>query len=184
MSTQDLEEQIEKRRNKTLQEENNRVHEILTEIMELADRHGRISFDESGYLASDIWNIIRPKNNKKKKEPETVPVSTDTGWDESLRGPKMSDTTGRTIYKYQMPILEEFTLDLPEGAEIIRTATENGMLWLWAIVNTNATNETRKFRAFKTGGQMPDGIDLTYIGFCPIYVQMELGLYIFEVDQK
>lgn len=101
-------------------------------------------------------------------------------WDEKLRGPRMSNTTGLTIFKYQMPVLEEFTMDLPAGAQIIRVQDQDGMFWLWAIVNTEAPNEVRKFRAFKTGAPIPDGLTLQYIGFCAIFVQMELGLYIFE----
>lgn len=101
-------------------------------------------------------------------------------WDEKTRGAKMSTATGRVIYKYQMPVLEQFEMTLPQGAEIIRIEDQGGMFWLWAVVNTNALNETRRFRAFKTGAKIPDGLNLQYIGFCAVFVQMELGLYIFE----
>lgn len=102
------------------------------------------------------------------------------GWDEATRGPRMSDVSGLTIFKYQMPVLEEFTLDLPENALILRVDDIDGMFWMWAMVNTNAPVETRTFRAFKTGAAMPSDRFLRYIGFCRIFVQMELGLYIFE----
>lgn len=102
-------------------------------------------------------------------------------WDEVTRGPRMSDATGRVIFKYQMPVLEEFTMELPEGAQILRVEDQGGMFWMWAMVNTEAATETRCFRAFKTGAKIPDNLNLTYIGFCAIFVQMELGLYIFEV---
>lgn len=102
-------------------------------------------------------------------------------WDETLRGPRMSDATGKVIFKYQMPVLESFTMELPAGAEIIRMQDQGGMFWLWAIVDTEAPMEEREFMAFKTGAAMPRDINLTYIGFCAVFVQMELGLYIFEV---
>lgn len=101
-------------------------------------------------------------------------------WNEQLRGPRMSEATGRVIFKYQMPVLEQFEMELPAGAEIIRVQDMDGMFWMWAMVNTNAPMEKRYFRAFKTGAKIPDGIELKYIGFCAIFVQMELGLYIFE----
>ena len=41
-------------------------------------------------------------------------------WDERARGPRMSKTTGKTIWKYQMPVAEKFVMALPEGAEVIR----------------------------------------------------------------
>ena len=102
-------------------------------------------------------------------------------WDEKTRGPKMSKDCGRIIFKYQMPVLEDFEMELPEGAEIIRMEDQGGMFWLWAIVNTDAPNEKRVFKAFKTGAKIPSDMDLKYIGFCAVFVQMELGLYIFEV---
>jgi hypothetical protein len=112
---------------------------------------------------------------------EAKPVLPVKGWDDSLRGPRMSEVTGNTIFKYQMPVLESFTMELPAYAQIIRVADEGGMFWMWAVVNTEHRTEKRQFRAFKTGGQMPDDIsNLRYIGFCAVFVQMELGLYIFE----
>jgi len=100
-------------------------------------------------------------------------------WDEALRGKKMSDATGRVIFKYQMPVLERFTMRLPRGAEIIRMADQGGMFWLWAVVDTGVPDEDRNFVAVKCGANVPDG-NLRYIGFCAIFVQQELGLYIFE----
>lgn len=101
-------------------------------------------------------------------------------WDEKLRGLKMSDVSGKTIFKYQMPVLEKFEMELPIDAEILRVQDMDGMFWLWAVVNTNSDTEIRKFRAFKTGAPIPEDLNLDYIGFCAIHVQMELGLYIFE----
>jgi hypothetical protein len=101
-------------------------------------------------------------------------------WDEKVRGPRMSENTGRVIWKYQMPVLEQFTMKLPKGAQIIRVDDQGGMFWLWALVDTNAELETRRFRAIKCGAKAPDGVALKYIGFCKIFIQQELGLYIFE----
>ena len=101
-------------------------------------------------------------------------------WDGKLRGEKMSNVSGRTIFKYQMPVLERFEMQLPKGAEIIRIADQDGMFWLWAVVRTDVPDETRRFRAYKCGGKMPDDLNLRYVGFCAVFVQQELGLYIFE----
>ncbi|MGK2908551.1 MAG: DUF7352 domain-containing protein [Sphingobium sp.] len=111
----------------------------------------------------------------------TTPEPPDTSWDIATRGPRMSEATGKVIFKYQMPVLEEFSMQLPADAQIIRMEDQGGMFWLWAVVNTDAPLEVRNFRAFKTGAAMPTDLDLRYIGFCAVYVQMELGLYIFEV---
>lgn len=105
-------------------------------------------------------------------------------WDEKVRGPKMSEDTGKIIFKYQMPVLERFEMELPKGAEIIRMEDQGGMFWLWAVVDTNAPLEKRKFHAYKTGAAMDPHANLTYVGFCAVHVQMELGLYIFEEKPK
>lgn len=103
-------------------------------------------------------------------------------FDESTRGPMMSGTTGNRIWKYQMPVSEVFDMKLPKGAQIIRMAGENGMLWLWAVVDTQAEDEVRHFKAFKAGGTMPDDLSgHEFVGMAHIYIQAELMLYIFEV---
>lgn len=112
---------------------------------------------------------------------ETVPMKIQSDqWDEKLRGQKMSSSTGKAIYKYQMPVQEHFEMLLPKDAEILRMTDEKGMFWLWAIVNTDTSDEIRKFHAFKCGGKIPDELKLKYIGCCAIYIQAELMLYIFE----
>ena len=104
-------------------------------------------------------------------------------WDEKTRGPKMSEATGHVIFKYQMPVQESITMKLPADAEIIRMAAEGGMFWLWAVVDTTADDEERQFHSVKCGGAMPkieDDKDLVFRGMCPIFIQQELMLYIFE----
>ncbi len=106
-----------------------------------------------------------------------------TDWNEALRGPEMSATTGRTIYKYQIPVKEEFTLSLPKGAKVLRVEDQDGLFWMWALIDTNADLEERHFCSVKTGGTVPYG-PLEYLGFCKIFIQQELGLYIFEKKFK
>lgn len=101
-------------------------------------------------------------------------------WDEATRGKKMSEATGKVVFKYQMPVLERFTMRLPRGAQIIRMADQGGMFWLWAVVDTRLPDEERQFYAVKCGANVPEIPDPYYHGFCAIHVQQELGLYIFE----
>lgn len=112
-------------------------------------------------------------------ETETKDVQSDQ-WDEATRGKKMSNSAGRVIFKYQMPVLERFTMRLPKGAEIIRMADQGGMFWLWAVVDTRLPDEDRHFVAVKCGANVPEIPGLIYRGFCAVFVQQELGLYIFE----
>lgn len=102
-------------------------------------------------------------------------------WNEEERGPKQAivETPMKTIWKYQIPVLEIFDVELPKGAEIVRFANEGGKLWLWAVVEPDAPLEPITLRAFKTGAEMPTGISLRYLGCAAIYIQQELMLYYF-----
>lgn len=104
-------------------------------------------------------------------------------WDEGQRGPKMAlvKNPTRTIWKYQIPVLEDFTIDLPKGAEIIRFANEGGLLWLWAIVEPEAEIKPRRLLAFKTGAEMPSR-PMKFLGYAAIVIQAELMLYYFEPE--
>lgn len=131
----------------------------------------------------DFWNVIDDDGDPGKAlfaMFEPVPEEPQADQWTADRGPKMADPKGKAIFKYQMPVLEQFEMKLPQGALIIRMEDQGGMFWLWAVVDTRAPDETRKFRAFKTGASIPDNFDGKYIGFCKIHVQQELGLYIFE----
>lgn len=110
---------------------------------------------------------------------ETAP-SFDPLWDERARGPRMASPQGLTIYKYQLPALEEFIMRLPRGATPIRVADQGGMIWMWCVVDVREPLEERKFRSFKTGASIPDGLNLRYIGWGAFYIQMEIALYYFE----
>ena len=89
----------------------------------------------------------------------------------------------KRVFKYQLPILEEVELRLPIGAEVIRIDDLGGMIWLWAIIDDELKDETRKFYLYKTGGEMKD-IPLKYLGCGAVFIQMELMLYVFEEDQS
>lgn len=99
------------------------------------------------------------------------------------RGEEMAlelDKKGLRIYKYPIPIIEEFSIILPKGAEIIRLDFIEGHAWLWAKIDQRVEDEKRYFRAFKTGALIPDNLDIKYIGMYPIFIQVELMLYVYE----
>ena len=105
----------------------------------------------------------------------------DSGWVDSERGEKQAliEKPSKTIWKYQIPVLEVFEVNLPTGAEIIRFDNEGGKLWLWAVVEPDAPIEPLTLRAFKTGAEMPADKDLEYLGCAAIFIQAELMLYYF-----
>ncbi len=86
------------------------------------------------------------------------------------------------IHKFLLPFKEVATIEMPVGAKVLRVDDVDGLIYAWAIVDTEAEFEKRTFYLFKTGAQMPGDI-LTayrYLGCGGIFVQMELMMYIFE----
>lgn len=131
------------------------------------------------------WDMLVEHFSKPSEQAEASRMDEDTSaapsWDEGTRGPQMSSVSGRTIYKYQMPVKEEFELVLPVGAQIIRVDSIDGIFWMWAVIDNRKSDfKKRSFRAFKTGAAIPTDNELNYIGFCTLHIQQQLGLYIFE----
>lgn len=87
----------------------------------------------------------------------------------------------KIVGKFQLPIKECFSLEMPQGAEVVRVEGLDGHIWMWAVIDTEAPTENRQFMSFKTGGEMPPDTELKYIGCGAVYVQQELMLYYFEV---
>ena len=87
-----------------------------------------------------------------------------------------------TIFKYQIPVQEKFTLNLPDGANIIRVEDVDGMFFMWAMVDTEKEPTKRYFECYKPG--MPivtEPSKLKFLGTCKLFIMQELCLYVFEV---
>ena len=85
------------------------------------------------------------------------------------------------IFKYPIPVLEKFSLNLAKDARILRVDTVEGQFWLWVIVNPDVPTEKRYFECYKTGMPIETDInELKYIGFYTLYIMQELCLYMFE----
>lgn len=113
----------------------------------------------------------------KPEQAETM----DSGWTAD-RGEKQAliSTPIQTIWKYQIPVLEKFSLTLPENSKVLRVANEGGKLWMWINVHPHADVKEYKFLAFKTGADMGALRNAEYIGCAPIFIQAELMLYYFR----
>lgn len=77
----------------------------------------------------------------------------------------------KKIYKYYIPIADEFELELPERAKILTFQAQNDAGCIWAIIDTDViTIEKVKFRMFGTGHSIREEIDeLEYIGTIQIF---------------
>ena len=75
----------------------------------------------------------------------------------------------KKIYKYQIPFGDESTVQMPKGASILKVGIQSRRvpdpavmsiiypnICAWAIVDTEAELEERKFRIVGTGHPLPD----------------------------
>lgn len=62
----------------------------------------------------------------------------------------------KTIWKFGLGIHDYQEVTMPVGAQILTVQCQDGRPYLWALVDPDATRETRHFRIFGSGFDMPD----------------------------
>lgn len=69
----------------------------------------------------------------------------------------------KTIFKYHVPIEDEFTIKMPAHAQILCVQTQGDQGKIWALVNPEFAQEERNFRLLGTGHPFDDE-KLQYVG--------------------
>lgn len=82
----------------------------------------------------------------------------------------------KRIFKYQLLIIDEHEVEMPEGAEILCVQVQNDQPAIWAIVDDEKPMKNRVFRIVGTGRSI-DFDTQNYIGT----VQLLDGNLIFHV---
>lgn len=68
------------------------------------------------------------------------------------------------IWKFPIENTDNIELEMPRGSKILSLKTQQGVPFIWAAVDTNNEIETRKFRIFGTGHEIPQGThNLEYV---------------------
>lgn len=62
-----------------------------------------------------------------------------------------------TIYKYPFSTDDHFTIDMPEGAEILSLQMQGAIPTIWALVDRDARKITRFFAVYGTGHPIETG---------------------------
>lgn len=68
----------------------------------------------------------------------------------------------RIIYKYVLEVTDYQAIELPKGTKILDFQQQNGLICMWALVDTDKPKELRRFWIIGTGHPVPDGWDLSY----------------------
>jgi hypothetical protein len=86
-----------------------------------------------------------------------------------------------TVYKYPIPIEDEFTLDLPIHSQILKVECQHGRPCMWALVCPTHPTETRRFRLAGTGHPITQDPDrMTHLATFQM-AQGALVWHVFEV---
>uniref|UniRef100_A0AAU6W0F6 DUF7352 domain-containing protein n=1 Tax=Pseudomonas phage Nican01 TaxID=3138540 RepID=A0AAU6W0F6_9CAUD len=59
-----------------------------------------------------------------------------------------------TVHKYPVQMLEDFSVRMPFGAEVIHVAMQHGQPFMWARVDTDQHEVSYDFGVFGTGHKM------------------------------
>jgi hypothetical protein len=85
----------------------------------------------------------------------------------------------KTVWKFPFPAVDEFSLNMPCGAQILHVAMQGHQPTLWALVDDKALTEERRFRFAGTGHPLDDlrGGE-RYVG--TILARSDLVFHLFE----
>jgi hypothetical protein len=82
----------------------------------------------------------------------------------------------KTVYKYDIPVVDRFQLELPTGAELLCVRVQGEKACLWACVESTRDAQTRTFIVRGTGQPIEEK-GAAYVGsFFP-----GDGMYVFHV---
>jgi hypothetical protein len=81
------------------------------------------------------------------------------------------------IWKFQVPIADEFTISMPAGARLLDVQTQAGEPQIWAICNPAATPVSRSFSLRGTGHDANGAEGAHYVGT----FQLQGGALVFHL---
>lgn len=84
------------------------------------------------------------------------------------------------IFKYKLEVGDKMHIDMPSGAEVLAVQVQYDTVCIWALVDPDRPTQTRTFRVFGTGHEMPQSEALNYIGTFQLLDGQFVG-HVFEV---
>ncbi len=68
------------------------------------------------------------------------------------------------IYKYNIPIMDDFYIEMPINAEILSFQEQSGKFYIWAAHEKDSQTEMRRFSMIGTGSEFDKKSIKKYIG--------------------
>ena len=85
----------------------------------------------------------------------------------------------KTIYKYEVPIEDEFYIGIPLGADILCIQSQNNKAFIWVLIDTELKKVSRGFIMVGTGHKIDADIS-RYVGTFQIFNSSFVG-HLFEL---
>ena len=86
----------------------------------------------------------------------------------------------KSIWKFQLQIKGEEYIEMPEGAKILAIQEQHGWPHIWALVDTEAEKELRRFYTIGTGHPFDLPPSAKHVGT----FQVESGNLVFHVFEN
>ena len=88
----------------------------------------------------------------------------------------------KTIWKFQLEVLDTQFIWIPKNAEILSVQNQNEVPCMWALVNPTEEREEKCFEIFGTGHDVhcDMGVDRKFIGT----FQMQNGSLVFHIFER
>lgn len=87
----------------------------------------------------------------------------------------------KSVWKFTLePGYETQAIEMPKGAEILTAREQGNSVCVWAMVDTRAMREARRFSVIGTGWQVPER-NRKYIGTAQFIDGAPLVFHVFEV---
>jgi len=84
----------------------------------------------------------------------------------------------KKIWKYDIPIHDNFSFLMPSGAKILHFGLQYNLPWIWVLINPSKETTLRRFRLVGTGHTIKEE-GLKYIGTIKM-AQDRLIYHLFE----
>lgn len=72
--------------------------------------------------------------------------------------------SNKVIWKFEVPLVDGFSIRMPEKAELLHFAMQEDVPTLWALVDPEAPIENRRFALFGTGQEYSYFDLVRYVG--------------------
>lgn len=89
-------------------------------------------------------------------------------------------TMAKTIWKYEIPVREKFTIELPKSARVLAVQNQMDVPCMWILLNPAEEKKTCNFRLVGTGHDVPVNAEDFYLGT----FQVAGGEFVFHVFQE